>query len=110
MPQGALLHRLFRCLTLHHAWATRIRERLRHLLLKKVPWLQGARPLDVTHRVWCPRGKKEAPKKSPDLKKVLPCSLHQCNKTVSRHAKILCCPWRQWAGTTKSKPRVSKGL
>ena len=74
------------------------------------PGHQGARPRGVTHRIQCSRDKKEAAKKSLGLKKALTCSLHQCNKTVSRHAKILCCPWRQWAGTTKSKPRVSKGL
>ena len=62
-----------------------LRERLRHLLPKKAPWLQGARPLDVTHRVRRPRGKKEAAKKFLGLKKALMCSLNYHGKTASLH-------------------------
>ena len=75
---------------------------LRHLLPKKAPWLQGARPLDVTHRVRHPRGKKEAAKKSLGLKKAPPCSLHWRDKTAY-------CLWQRCAGTIKRKIRVSKG-
>ena len=56
--------------------------RLSRLSLKKAPLLQGARPLDVTHRLWCPRDQKEAVKKFLGLKKAPPCSLHQHNKTA----------------------------
>ena len=80
----------------------RIRGYLSHLLPKKAPWLQGARLLDVTHRVQRPRGKKEAVKKSLGLEKAPPCSLHQRDKTA-------CCLWQWCAGTIKSKLRVSKG-
>ena len=50
---------------------------LHRLLPKKAPWLQGARPLDVTHRTQYPRVKKEATKKSLDLKMALAFFLHQ---------------------------------
>ena len=80
-----------------------LRRCLRHLLPKKVPWLQGARPLHVTHRIQRPPDKKEAAKKSLGHKKVPPCSLH-------RRDKIVYCPWRRCAGTIKSKLRISKGL
>ena len=86
-----------------------LRRCLRHLLPKKAPWLQGTRSLDKTHRIQHPRDKKEAAKKSLDLKKVLPSFLHQHDTTASRRAKTPCCPWRRCTGTTKSKPRVSKG-
>ena len=85
-------------------------ERLHRLCPKTVHWLQGTRPLDVTHRIQRPRDKKEAAKKSLDLKKAVPCSLHQHDKTASRRAKTPCCPWRQYAGTIKSKLRIRKGL
>lgn len=108
---GALPRRPSRCLALQE-WATRLRERIHHLSPKKTPWLQGARPLDVTHHIQRLHDKKEAAKKSLDLKKALPCFLHQHDKSASlhRHAKTPYCPWRQCAGTTKSKPSVSKGL
>ena len=90
----------------------RLREHLRHLRPKTEPWLQGAWLLDVTHRVQCPHDKKEAAKKSLDLKKVLPCFPHQHGKIVSllRRVRTLHCFWLQCAGTIKSKPRVCKGL
>ena len=77
-------------------------ERLHHHYPKMAPWRQGARPLGVTHRVWRPREKKEAAKKSLDLKKAPPCSLH-------RHDKTMYCLWRWCMGTIKSKPCNSKG-
>ena len=69
-------------------------EHLHHLCPKMVPWLQGARPLDMTHRIQRPRDKKEAAKISLDLEKVLPCLLHQHDKTASlrRCAKTPCYP------------------
>ena len=63
-------------------------DRLHHLCPKTVPWLQGARPLDVTCRVRCLCGKKEAAKKSLGLKKALTCSLHQPGKTASLHQHV----------------------
>ena len=68
---------------------------------KKVPWIQGAWPLDMTLRVRHPRGKKEAAKKSLGLKKAPPCSLHQHEQTVY-------CLWRRCMGTIKSKLHVRK--
>ena len=66
---------------------------LRHLLPKKVPWLQGARPLDETHCVQRPHDKKGAAKKSLVPKKVLVCSQHRCAMTASlrRHVKTPRC-------------------
>lgn len=69
-------------------------------------------PLDMTHRIQRPRDKKEAAKKSLDLKKALPCFLHQHDKIASLHrrAKTPCFPWQQCVGTIRSNPRISKGL
>ena len=77
-------------------------ERLHHLCPETAPWRQGARPLGVTHHVWCPREKKEAIKKSFGLKKAPPCSLH-------RHDKTEYCLWQRCMGAIKSKLYVSKG-
>ena len=44
----------------HPARATQLRRHLRHLLLKKAPWLQGVWPLDETRRVQNPCSKKGA--------------------------------------------------
>ena len=77
-------------------------ERLHHLRPKTAPWLQGTQPLDVTHRIQCPRGKKEAAKTSLGLKKAPPCSLH-------RHDKTAYCLWQWCAGTIKSNLHISKG-
>ena len=101
-PQGALPRHPSRYLALRQAWATQLRERVRHLSPKTVPWLQGAWPLDVTHRVQRPRDKKEAAKKSLGLKKAPPCSLRW-------HGKIACSLRRRCASAIKSKPHVSKG-
>ena len=89
-----------------------LRRCLRHLLPKKVPWLQGVRPLDETRHVQCPRDKKGAAKKSLGPKKVLACSLLQHVKTASlrQHIKTPRCPWRRRAAISKSKSRVCKGL
>ena len=70
------------------------RRCLRQLLPKKAPWLQGARPLDVIHRIQRPHDKKEAAKISLGLKKALTCSLHQHDKTISQRDKTACCPWQ----------------
>ena len=71
-----------------------LRRCLCHLLPKKAPWLQGARPLDENHRVQRPRDKKGAAKKSLGPKKALACSLLQHVKTASlrQHVKTPCCP------------------
>ena len=89
-----------------------LKERLRHLSPKTAPWLQGARPLDVAHRIQRSCHKKEAAKKSLGLKKALTCSLLQHDKTASlhQHAKTPRCPWRWRAGTPRIKPHISKGL
>ena len=56
----------------------------------------------MTHRIRCPREKKEAVKKSLGLKKAPPCFLHRHNKT----AYYL---WQWCTGTIKSKLHDSKG-
>ena len=81
----------------------RLRGCLRHLLTKKAPWLQGAWPLNVTHRVQRPRDKKGAAKKSLGLKKAPPCSLHRHDKTTYYLSQ-------RCAGIIRSRLRVSKGL
>ena len=74
MPQGDLLHCPSHCLALHPAQVAWIKRCLRHLLPKKAPWLQGARPQDETHCVRRLRDKKGAVKKSLGLKKTQACS------------------------------------
>ena len=88
------------------------RRWLRHLLPKKVPWLQGTRPLDKMHRVQRPRDKKGAAKKSLVPKKVLACFLHRHAMTASlrQHVKTPRCSWQRRAGIPRSKPRVCKRL
>ena len=89
-----------------------LRRCLRHLLPKKAPWLQGARPLDETHRVRRPRDKKGAAKKSLVPKKVLACSQHRCAMTASlRHnVKTPHFSKRQRVGISRSKLSTRKGL
>ena len=89
-----------------------LRRCLRHLLPKKVPWLQGARPLDETHHVQRPRDKKGAAKRSLVPRKVLTCSLlrHVMAASLRQHIKPPCCPWQWRTGIPRSKPRVSKEL
>ena len=60
-----------------------LRRCLCRLLPKKAPCLQGARPLDETHRVQRPRDKKGAAKKSLVPKKVLAYSRHRHAMTAS---------------------------
>ena len=69
-PQGALLHRPFRCTAPRPARATKLRRRPGRLLLKKAPWLQGAWPLGGTRSVRCQRGKSRAAKESLARKKL----------------------------------------
>ena len=61
---------------------------------KAVPWLQGARPLDDTHRVQRPHDRKGAAKRFLGLKKALACSLLRHVKTASlrQYAKTPRCP------------------
>ena len=90
----------------------RIRRCLRHLLPKKAPWLQGARPQDETLRFQRLHDKKGAAKKSLVPKKVLACSQHRCAMTASlrRHAKTPRYSKRRRVGISKSKTSASKGL
>ena len=55
----------------------RIRRRLRRLLPKKVPWLQGAQPQGGTLHVRRLRSKKGAAKRSHVPEKVLARSQHR---------------------------------
>ena len=85
---------------------------LRHLLPKKVPWLQGARPLDDTHCVQCLCEKKGAANKFLVPKKAHACSRHLCATTASlrQHAKTLRCSERRRVGISRSKPSINKDL
>ena len=111
-PQGALLCHLSRCLALHPAREAWIKRCLRHLLPKKAPWLQGARPQDETLRIRRLHDKKGAAKKSLVPKKVLVCSQHRCamTATLHHHIKTLRCSKRRRVGISRSKPSTSKGL
>ena len=66
----SLLCHPFRCTAPCPAWATKLRRRPGRLLLKKAPWLQGARPLGGTRSVRCQRSKSRAAKKSLARKKL----------------------------------------
>ena len=105
------MHRPSRCIALRPVQATQLRRRLRRLPLKKVPWPQGARPLDGTCRVQRPCSKKRATKISLALRKVLACSLHWhiMVTLLFQRAKTPHCSWRQRAETSKIKPSVTKG-
>ena len=98
MPQGALLHRPFRCTAPHLVRATKLRGRLSRLLLKKAPWLQGAWPLGGTRSVRCQRGKSRAAKKSLARKKLPGRSLLQHVATI---------PLLQRVGTCKTRISVT---
>ena len=100
--QGALPRRPSHFLALCQVRVRWLMERLHHLCPKMAPWRQGARPLGVTHRVWRPREKKEADKKSLGLREAPMCSLH-------RHDKTAYCLWQRCAGTIKRKLCISKG-
>lgn len=91
---------------------TQLRGHLRHLLLKKVPWLQDARPQDETHRVQRPHDKKGAAKRSLAPKKALACFLCRLAKTAPLHwhVKTPCCLQQLRAEAPRSKPSLSKGL
>ena len=77
----------------------RLRERLLHLSPKTVSWLQGARPLDVTHRIQRPHDKREAAKKSCGREKL---HLRYLVKTAHR-------PQRRSADLVKTKLHLQGG-
>ena len=75
-------------------------ERLSLLLLKKVPWLQGASPLGGTRSVRCQRGKSRAAKKSLARKK-LP------RRSLLQHVKTPRCSQLLPVGTCKTRLSVT---
>ena len=85
---------------------------LSRLLLKKVPWPQGARPLDGTRSVRHQRGKSRAVKKSLTRKKLPGRSLLQRVATMLLlpHVKTPCCSQLQRMWTCKTKLSVTQGL
>ena len=87
-----------------------IRRRLRRLLPKKVPWLQGAQPQGETLHVWRLRNKKGADKRSHVPGKVLARSQRRRAKIASLHlhAKTPRCSKRRRAVIPRNKPSTSK--
>ena len=71
----------------------KLRGRLSRLPLKKVPWTQGAWPLDGTHSVRCQRGKSRVARRSLAPKKLPECSLLRPVTTtlLFQHAKTARC-------------------
>ena len=112
MLQGAPLRRPSRSLALRPTRVMQLRRCLRHLLPKKAPCLQGARPLEENHCVQRLRDRKGAAKKSLVPKKVLACFLHQHAMTASlrQHVTTPRCSWQRRAGIPRSKPRISREL
>ena len=74
---------------------------LHHLSPKTAPWHQGARLCGMIRRARRPRAKREAAKKFPGRKRMLPRSQRDRDKTVCR------LQWR--CAGIKGRLRISKG-